>query len=60
MFDVEPLPTNHRLRKVERLIATPHIGFVTEATYRVFFREAVEDIAAWLKGAPIRTLAPKI
>jgi phosphoglycerate dehydrogenase-like enzyme len=59
VFEVEPLPADHRLRKVERLIATPHIGFVTRATYEVFFREAVEDIAAWLKGAPIRPPAPR-
>jgi phosphoglycerate dehydrogenase-like enzyme len=59
VFEVEPLPSDHRLRKVERLIATPHIGFVTRTTYEVFFREAVEDIAAWLKGVPIRTLVPK-
>lgn len=59
VFDVEPLPSDHPLRKVERLIATPHIGFVTHATYEVFFREAVEDIAAWLRGAPVRMLAPR-
>lgn len=58
VFEVEPLPADHRLRKVERLIATPHIGFVTRATYEVFFREAIEDIAAWLQGTPIRTLTP--
>jgi phosphoglycerate dehydrogenase-like enzyme len=46
------------LRKVERLIATPHIGFVTNATYEIFYREAVEDIAAWLNGKPIRILEP--
>lgn len=59
VFDVEPLPADHPLRSVERLIATPHIGFVTNATYEVFYREAVEDIAAWLKGMPIRRLAPR-
>jgi phosphoglycerate dehydrogenase-like enzyme len=59
VFAVEPLPVDHPLRRVDRLIATPHIGFVTHATYEVFFREAVEDIAAWLKGAPIRTLVPR-
>jgi phosphoglycerate dehydrogenase-like enzyme len=56
VFDVEPLPTDHRLRRVERLIATPHIGYVTEGTYRVFFRDIVEDIATWLKGSPVRVI----
>ena len=59
VFDEEPLPADHPLRRVERLIATPHIGYVTEATYRVFYRDAVEDIAAWLKGAPVRVIAAK-
>lgn len=59
ILDIEPLPDDHQLRKVERLIATPPIGFVTQATYEVFYRGAVEDIAAWLKGAPIRTLVPR-
>jgi phosphoglycerate dehydrogenase-like enzyme len=56
VFDVEPLPKDHRLRRVERLIATPHIGYVTEGTYRVFFHDIVEDIEAWLKGAPVRVI----
>ncbi len=56
VFDVEPVPADHRLRRVERLIATPHIGYVTDGTYRVFFRDIVEDIAAWLKGAPVRMM----
>jgi phosphoglycerate dehydrogenase-like enzyme len=56
VFDIEPLPADHPLRSVERLIATPHIGYVTYATYEVFYRGAVESIAAWLKGAPIRPL----
>lgn len=60
VFNLEPLPATHRLRKVERLIATPHIGYVTEATYEIYYRDAVEDIAAWLKGAPVRRLALKI
>ena len=37
-------------------MATPHLGYVTEETYRVFFADAAEDIAAWLAGKPERTL----
>ncbi len=58
VYDEEPLPRDHPLRRAERLIATPHIGYVTDATYRVFYRDAVEDIAAWLKGEPVRQIAP--
>ena len=60
VYDQEPLPPDHRLRRVERLIATPHIGYVTEETYRVFYRDAVDDIAGWLKGdVPRRIMPPK-
>ncbi len=58
VFDVEPLPDDHPFRRCERLIATPHIGYVTDATYRIYFRDAVEDIAAWLRGEPVRRIEP--
>ena len=58
VFDREPLPPDHPLRSTPRTILTPHIGYVTEASYRTFFREAVEDVAAFLAGAPVRVLNP--
>jgi phosphoglycerate dehydrogenase-like enzyme len=59
VFDVEPLPNDHRFRRLDNLIATPHIGYVTDETYQVFFRNIVEDISAWLKGAPVRVISGK-
>jgi phosphoglycerate dehydrogenase-like enzyme len=56
VFDTEPLPRHHPLRESRRAVLTPHLGYVTEATYRVFYREAVEDVAAFLAGAPVRVL----
>jgi phosphoglycerate dehydrogenase-like enzyme len=56
VFDTEPLPRHHPLRELRRAVLTPHLGYVTEATYRVFYREAVEDVAAFLTGSPIRVL----
>ena len=35
---------------------TPHLGYVTEKTYEIFFREAVEDVAAFVAGSQIRVL----
>ena len=56
VFDVEPLPPDDRRRVHPKILATPHIGYVTDATYRVFYTESVEDVAAWQAGAPIRVL----
>ena len=54
VYDTEPLPPDHPLRKAPRTVLTPHLGYVTEDTYRLFFGEAVEDVLAYLDGAPIR------
>ena len=59
VFDVEPLPADDVLRHLPNVVATPHLGYVTEDNYRRFYGGAVEDIAAWLAGDPIRTLLPK-
>ncbi|WP_244931417.1 D-2-hydroxyacid dehydrogenase family protein [Nocardioides sp. W7] len=56
VFDTEPLPAAHPLRDHPRVLATPHLGYVTEDNYRRFFGEAAEDVAAWLAGAPMRLL----
>lgn len=56
VHDEEPLPVDHRLRSTPRTVLTPHLGYVTEDTYRIFFTQAVEDIAAWVAGEPIRVL----
>jgi phosphoglycerate dehydrogenase-like enzyme len=56
VYDTEPLPAGHPLRGAPNTVLTPHIGYVTEATYRVFYREALEDVAAWRAGAPVRVI----
>ncbi|MGO3022746.1 MAG: D-2-hydroxyacid dehydrogenase family protein [Brevibacterium sp.] len=56
VHDEEPLPVDHRLRSTPRTVLTPHLGYVTEDTYRIFFTQAVEDIAAWIAGESIRVL----
>ncbi len=57
VFEEEPLPPGHVLRRLPNLLATPHLGYVTRGNYETFYREAVEDIRAFLDGAPIRLLA---
>jgi phosphoglycerate dehydrogenase-like enzyme len=56
VFDVEPLPRHHPLRDLRRAVLTPHLGYVTEATYALFYGDAVDDVAAWLAGNPVRVL----
>ncbi|MGY1806930.1 D-2-hydroxyacid dehydrogenase family protein [Blastococcus sp. SYSU D00669] len=56
VFDQEPLPRHHPLRELRRVVLTPHLGYVTGRGYEVFYREAVEDVAAWLAGTPTRLI----
>jgi phosphoglycerate dehydrogenase-like enzyme len=57
VFDVEPLPLSSPLRTAPNLVLTPHLGYVTEEAYRVFYGEAAEDIAAFAAGSPVRVLS---
>jgi phosphoglycerate dehydrogenase-like enzyme len=58
VFEQEPLPAGHPFRTLPNVLATPHLGYVSDTNYRVYFSEAVEDIAAWRAGAPVRMLNP--
>ena len=56
VFDTEPLPLAHPLRSMPNVLLTPHVGYVTSNTYAIFFRDTVENLLAWLDGAPIRVM----
>jgi phosphoglycerate dehydrogenase-like enzyme len=56
VFDVEPLPLDHPLRKLDNVVLTPHLGYVTAQNYRAFFDGMVDDIRAFLDGKPVRVL----
>lgn len=56
VYDEEPLPLAHPLRRLPNTVITPHLGYVTEETYRIFYGQALEDVQAWLRGAPVRVL----
>ncbi len=58
VFDTEPLPTDHPLRRLDNTVLTPHIGYVTDGLYRQFFDEIVEDIVAWQRGEALRIVGP--
>jgi len=57
VYDDEPLPGGHPLRSAPRTVLTPHLGYVTDDGYRIFYEDAVEDIAAFFEGKPVRVVA---
>ena len=58
VYDREPLPARHPLRKMKNVTLSPHLGYVNQENYRTFHRDTVENVAAWLAGKPIRILQP--
>jgi phosphoglycerate dehydrogenase-like enzyme len=52
VFDSEPLSADHPFRKLDNLLATPHIGYVTEDLYRTFYGDAAANVARWLESNP--------
>ncbi|MDR5781052.1 D-2-hydroxyacid dehydrogenase family protein [Caballeronia sp. LZ065] len=59
VFDQEPLPAAHPLRALDNVIATSHIGYVTDESYRIYYGESVQNIRAWIEGSPVRVLTPE-
>lgn len=59
VFDVEPLPLDHPFRKMDNVVITPHLGYVSEQNYRKYFPDVVEDIRGWLDGKPVRVIDAK-
>jgi phosphoglycerate dehydrogenase-like enzyme len=55
-YSIEPLPADHPFRRLDNMVCTPHIGYVTEGCYRIFFGDIAADIAAYLDGAPVRRI----
>ncbi len=59
VYDTEPIAADHPLLTLENALVTPHIGYVTEDNYRRFLGQIVDNIEAWLNGAPIRVLGAR-
>ena len=57
VFSVEPLPVDHPFRKLDNIVLTPHLGYVTEESFRSHYGQMVEGIDAWLTGGPLQQLA---
>ena len=58
VFDTEPLPTDHPFLTLTNTVITPHIGYVSRENFQTYFKQASEDVAAWLNNEPIRVLNP--
>ncbi len=56
VYTVEPLPVDHPLRTAPNTVLSPHLGYVTEDCYRIFYGDAVEDIEAWQANKPVRVI----
>ena len=56
VYSEEPLPVDHPFRRLPNMLATPHVGYVSEQNYRQFYQQMIEDVQAWASGAPVRVL----
>ena len=56
VYDTEPLPPDHPLRLCDNAVLTPHLGYVVDDQYRTFYQDAVQDIASFAAGTPVRIL----
>lgn len=56
VYDEEPLPPGHELTTLENVVLLPHLGYVTEPGFRHMYGQVVDDIAAFLRGTPVREL----
>ena len=56
VYDVEPLPIDHAFRRLDNTVVSPHLGYATVENYQGFYGAAVENLQAWLSGAPVRVI----
>lgn len=59
VYDEEPLALDHPFRKLDNIVITPHLGYVTAENYKRFYGQMVEDVRAWLDGKPVRVIPAK-
>jgi len=59
VFDVEPLPVDHPFRKLDNVVLTPHLGYVSQQNYERYYPDICESIRGFLDGKPVRVIAPK-
>lgn len=60
VFDQEPLSSDHSFKRLDNIVMTPHLGYVTKEGYQVFYGESVENIVSYSLGHPVRVLNPGV
>jgi phosphoglycerate dehydrogenase-like enzyme len=56
VYDIEPLPENHKLRFLPNALLLPHLGYVTKENYGIFYSQMFENLQAFKYGKPIRVI----
>jgi phosphoglycerate dehydrogenase-like enzyme len=56
VYDQEPLPADHKLRRLPNTVLMPHVGGRTRENFIARYRDSLEDVEAWLNGNPIRVI----
>jgi D-3-phosphoglycerate dehydrogenase len=59
VFDVEPLPLDHPYRKMDNVVITPHLGYVSQQNYEKYYPDIVDNIRGFLDGKPARIVTPR-
>lgn len=59
VFDVEPLPADHPFRKLDNVVLTPHLGYVSMQNYQIYFPDIVANIRNFLDGKPIKAITAR-
>ena len=60
VFESEPILQGHPLLRIENAVCTPHIGFVEQDNYELYFRAAFENVLAYVNGSPINVVNPEV
>lgn len=58
VFDVEPLPQDHDLRKLDNVLLSPHIGYISDESYEVFYSQTTENVLNFIQGGAVKALSP--
>jgi D-3-phosphoglycerate dehydrogenase len=59
VYDVEPLPLDHPYRRMDNVVMTPHLGYVSRQNYERYYPDILENIRGFLAGKPVRVITPR-